>query len=103
VTFHIVCLGWVFFASGSVGRAVDVLTGVATQWSTPVTDLTPLLVLTVAAVIAAQYLPARVGTQLAAVAHRARPALQAVAFGAALVPILALGPTTVPAFLYYRF
>ena len=102
-TFHIVCLGWVFFAGGSIGRAVDVLTGIAGNWTVPVTSLTPLLLLTIGWLIAAQYLPTGVGQRLVAWSHRTRPALQGAAFAAALVPLLALAPTTVPAFIYYRF
>jgi D-alanyl-lipoteichoic acid acyltransferase DltB (MBOAT superfamily) len=103
VTFHIVCLGWVFFASGSIGRAVDVLTGIATQWRQPVTLVTPLLLLAVATVIAAQYLPTRVGEWARMQALRVPAVAQAAMVAAGLVPVLAMAPTTVPAFIYYRF
>jgi D-alanyl-lipoteichoic acid acyltransferase DltB (MBOAT superfamily) len=103
VTFHIVCLAWVFFAAGSVGGAGDVLAALATNWTLPVTTVTPLLVLVVAAVLAAQYLPTDVGARLAAVAVRAQPAAQAAALAVALVVILSLAPDTVPAFIYFRF
>lgn len=103
VTFHIVCLGWVFFAAGSVHRGVDVLAAIATNWSTPVDLLTPLLFVTVVGLIAMQYLPSTWSRPVAARAARLRPALQSVGFAAALVPILSLAPATVPAFIYYRF
>jgi D-alanyl-lipoteichoic acid acyltransferase DltB (MBOAT superfamily) len=102
-TFHVVCLGWVFFATGSVGRAIDVLTGIATQWSQPVTSVTPLLLLAVAAVIAAQYLPVRVGDWARTQALRVPAIAQAAVVAVGLVPVLAMAPTTVPAFIYYRF
>jgi D-alanyl-lipoteichoic acid acyltransferase DltB (MBOAT superfamily) len=102
-TFHVVCLGWLFFASGSIHRAADVLSALTTNWSTPVTMLTPLLVVTVVGMLALQYLPGSLRTWSAAYVERVRPALQSVGFAAALVPILALAPATVPAFIYYRF
>lgn len=103
VTFHLVCLGWVFFGTATIGRATDLLTALATNWTLPVTQLTPLLLLAVAAVVAAQYLPSRPAERLFARAAGLHPAAQAAAFAIATVPILALGPTTVPAFIYYRF
>lgn len=102
-TFHIVCLGWVFFASPSVSSAATMLRDLATNWSSPVSLLTPLLLLAVAAVIGLQYLPDRWGERLLERVERWSPALQAAAMGAASVPILAMAPTTVPAFIYYRF
>ena len=103
VTFHIVCLGWVFFASPSLATAGDLLARIATHWSISASLVTPLLVATVAGVIAMQYLPKQPLARLAALAGRARPAVQALAFAVASVPVLALAPSTVPAFIYYRF
>jgi D-alanyl-lipoteichoic acid acyltransferase DltB (MBOAT superfamily) len=103
VTFHIVCLGWVFFASGSVSSALRLLRGLVTQWTTPVSSVTPLLVLTVAGVVALQYVPATATGRLASYSARLRPVAQALAFAAAGVVVLALAPTTVPAFIYVKF
>ena len=103
VTFHIVCLGWVFFGTTTIGRATDLLSALATNWRGPVTQVTPLLLLAVAVVIGAQYLPRRLPERLFAWGAALHPVAQATAFALASVPILAMGPTTVPAFLYYRF
>jgi len=102
-TFHIVCLGWIFFAAHTIGGGVDVLNGLVRNWTLPLTTVTPLLLLTVAGTIAAQYIRTGVGERLKKAAQQARPAAQAVGFAVALTPILALAPTTVPAFIYYRF
>ena len=102
-TFHIVCLGWIFFAAHTIGGGVDVLSGLVRNWTLPLTTVTPLLLLTVAGTIAAQYIRTAVGERLKKAAQQARPAAQAVGFAVALTPILALAPTTVPAFIYYRF
>ena len=103
VTFHLVCLGWVFFGTSTVGRAITLLEALATNWRLPVTDVTPLLVLTIAAVLVAQYLPRRWGGLLLTRAAALPPVTQAAAFALASVPILAMAPTAVPAFIYYRF
>jgi alginate O-acetyltransferase complex protein AlgI len=88
-TFHIVCLGWVFFAAQSVGGGVDVLSGIGRNWSKPITLVTPLLLLTVAAVVAAQFLPQGIGRQALDRLRGARLAVQGAAFAAVLTPILA--------------
>ena len=102
-TFHIVCLGWVFFASPSLSDAAALLDGLFTNWTLPVTLITPLLVLAIAVVLGMQYVPKGLGRQLSAWAARRSLVFQGVAFAAASVPILAMAPTTVPAFIYYRF
>src|SRR5690606_38475879 len=58
-TFHVVCLGWVFFRADSLAGAVDVLTRLGTGWGDPAPLVTALLVATIAAVVAAQLLPRR--------------------------------------------
>ncbi len=103
VTFHVVCLGWVFFAAGSVGDAGTYLHSLATNWSGPSGLLTPLLLLTVLAVVAAQYVPAGATQWVTQRVARASAPVLAAGFAGALVVIAALAPTTVPAFLYFRF
>jgi alginate O-acetyltransferase complex protein AlgI len=103
VTFHIVCVGWVFFASPSLHGAGQVFHGVIANWDLPVTLFTPLLVLAVAAVVAAQYVPENLGTAVLGWAYRQRPIWQGLGFAVASIPILAMAPTTIPAFIYYRF
>lgn len=96
-TFHVVCLGWVFFAAGSVGDALDVLRGIATRWPAPVEALSPLLFATVLGVVLLQYV------RVPRLREPPPAAAYAALFALALVPILALAPTTVPAFIYFRF
>lgn len=103
VTFHIVCLGWVFFATPSLHTAWQLLRGLVTGWSTPATLLTPLLILGIAAVIAVQYVPTARVERAVAAARGWPPVAQALAFAVATIPVLAMSPTTIPAFIYYRF
>jgi len=103
ITFHVVCVGWVFFATPSLTTAGDMLRGVVTNWHTPTTLITPLLILGIVAVLVAQYVPGRLYEWVTTWARELNPVAQGAAFTAAMVPILAMAPTTVPAFIYYRF
>jgi alginate O-acetyltransferase complex protein AlgI len=102
LTFHVVCLAWIFFRADSVGTAFTVLGRLVTGGgSAPLLTLPVLLA--VAAGIGVQYLPAGVVGQLAARFSRLAPALQGTAVAAALVGIGVLGPQGVSPFIYYRF
>src|SRR5690606_1874652 len=56
VTFHVVCLGWVFFRSPSFGTALDVLGRLLEPASVA---LNPVVVVTVVLMLAAQLVPPR--------------------------------------------
>ena len=102
LTFHVVCLAWIFFRADSVGTALTVLGRLVTGGG-PAPLLTLPVLLAVAGGIAVQYLPAGVVGQLAARFSRLAPALQGTAVAAALVGIGVLGPQGVSPFIYYRF
>jgi alginate O-acetyltransferase complex protein AlgI len=102
LTFHVVCLAWIFFRADSVGTAFTVLGRLVTGGG-PAPLLTLPVLLAVAAGIGVQYLPAGVVGQLAARFSRLAPALQGTAVAAALVGIGVLGPQGVSPFIYYRF
>lgn len=101
VTFHLVCVGWVFFRADSLDAAVEVfgrIVGGAGEVA-----VNPVVVLVVALMLAAQHVPAAtVGRARAVVA-----AWPVVAQGAALAFVLlvvdALGPTGVAPFIYFQF
>jgi D-alanyl-lipoteichoic acid acyltransferase DltB (MBOAT superfamily) len=102
VAFHVVCLGWVFFASDSLSTAALVLRRLVTEWhgtsAVPVTAVALLL-----AVLVAQLLPRRVTAPALAVFLRLGVVGASVALAVALLVIDALGPTGVAPFIYYRF
>jgi D-alanyl-lipoteichoic acid acyltransferase DltB (MBOAT superfamily) len=102
LTFHVVCLAWIFFRADSVGTAFTVLGRLVTG-AGPAPLLTLPVLLAVAGGIGVQYLPAGVVGQLAARFSRLAPALQGTAVAAALVGIGVLGPQGVSPFIYYRF
>jgi len=102
VTFHIVCLGWVFFRADTFSTAITMLTRVFTAWgSFPL--VTPLVVLAIAVGIGLQFLPRGAGERVVAGFTHLRPALQGVAVGVVLFVITAMGPQGVAPFIYYQF
>jgi len=103
VTFQFVCLAWVFFRATSVSNAFDLLGRLFTGWSTVSTLITPLLVLTILAVVLIQQIPARFGDQLVTRISETHLAIQVGIGAAVLLVISTLGPTGVAPFIYYRF
>jgi D-alanyl-lipoteichoic acid acyltransferase DltB (MBOAT superfamily) len=101
-TFHFVCLGWVFFRAPSFGRAMEVLIRLLTGWGQPST-VTWLLVGTIAAALAVQYLPKELGARAMALASDLPVGVLAAGFGALLVVIDLLGPAGVAPFIYFQF
>ncbi len=102
VTFHIVCLGWVFFRAESFGNAFSLLWRLVA--APGIGDaVTPMLVFVIAAMIASQFVPTDVVSRAQAVFSRSMPALQAVALAVGLLIIDALGPEGVPPFIYFQF
>jgi alginate O-acetyltransferase complex protein AlgI len=101
-TFHLVCLGWVFFRATSVGAGFAMLARLFTAWgSAPL--VTPLVLLAVAVGIGMQYVPRNLGDRVVVAFTRMRPALQGVALAVVLFVITAMGPQGVAPFIYYNF
>jgi len=100
-TFQYVCLGWVFFNASSFTNAIEVLGRLAHPGPSPL--VTPLLVLTVAFILAAQFVPRPTVEWVQSKFSRANMVLQAGALGAGLLVITTLGPTGVAPFIYYKF
>jgi hypothetical protein len=102
VTFHLVCLGWVFFRADSFGVAAQMLGRLGTAFG-PAPAVTPLLVLVIAGTIALQYLPKELPALVQDRFSQLRPAAQGVALAGALFLITTLGPQGVAPFIYFRF
>jgi len=101
ITFHIVGLAWVLFRADSFGLAWDFFTALATA---PLggTD-NPMVALVVAAGIAAQLLPSRIGLRLQLIYARMDPTLQSIGFGGWIFLASRLGPEGVAPFIYFQF
>jgi D-alanyl-lipoteichoic acid acyltransferase DltB (MBOAT superfamily) len=102
VTFHIVCLGWIFFRADSLSSAVTIIERLFTAWGrAPL--VTPLVVLAIAVGIGTQYVPSDVVVRAQRVFSRQRLPVQGAILGAVLLVITTLGPQGVAPFIYYRF
>jgi len=102
LTFHVVCLAWIFFRADSVATAFSLLGRLVTGGG-PASLVTVPVVLAIAAGIGVQYVPAGTVARLTARFAQLRPAFQGGVAAAALVGIGVLGPQGVAPFIYYRF
>jgi len=102
VTFHVVCLAWVFFRAESFSTALDLL-GRLGDFTGGSGIVTPLLLLTIVASIASQFVPADWVRTAEDRFVRAGWAVQGVALGIGLVIVDVLGPEGVAPFIYFQF
>jgi D-alanyl-lipoteichoic acid acyltransferase DltB (MBOAT superfamily) len=102
VTFHVVCLGWIFFRSDSLASARDLIAGL-TQWSARTELVTPTVVAAVGLAVLYQLVPRSLPSSVTALFARLGPVPQGALIGAGVAGITYLGPSGVPPFIYYRF
>ena len=107
VTFHIVCLGWIFFRSESFERAFELLGRLFTGWGdvpalAPSVPVAWLLVLIIGSLLA-QLAPPGLGLRLQAAFSEAGIVVQTALLVAALFAIDYLGPSGVAPFIYFQF
>ncbi|HCB33853.1 MAG TPA: acyltransferase [Acidimicrobiaceae bacterium] len=104
VTFHVVCLAWVFFRAEGLGRAFDVLGRVAAfDLGGGAGVLSPLVALTVVLALASQFVPAGWLAQFDEALTDRGWLVQGVVIACSLVAIDALGPDGVSPFIYFQF
>ncbi|HET7235182.1 MAG TPA: MBOAT family O-acyltransferase [Actinomycetota bacterium] len=101
VTFHLVCLGWVFFRSDSMGSAFELLGRLFAPGSLEV--VTPLVLIAIVGMLVVQYLPSEPALRVRVVFSRLAPVLQGAALALVLFAITTLGPQGVTPFIYFRF
>ena len=102
VTFHVVCLGWIFFRSDSIGTAFDVLGGIFGA-SAPSPLVTGVAVTVIALMLLSQLVPPGVMTEGERRFAALRPLPQAALLAGALTVIDVLGPDGVAPFIYFQF
>ncbi|MGB4863781.1 MAG: MBOAT family O-acyltransferase [Tepidiformaceae bacterium] len=102
MTFHVVCLAWIFFRAETFGTAWEMLERMVTAWD-GTGALTPLLLLVIAGSIAAQFLPSKLSVSLQLSFSRLAPVAQAATLAVGLVMIDALGPEGIAPFIYFQF
>jgi alginate O-acetyltransferase complex protein AlgI len=103
LTFQFVSLGWLFFNASSMSNAFEMLGRLVSGWGQASPLVTPLLVCTIVAMLAVQFVPSRFVDQGVAWFGRATAPVQVVLLGLTLLVITTLGPTGVQPFIYYRF
>ena len=101
VTFHVVCLAWVFFRAPSFGVALTVLAGLGGGAST--VPLSPTVPLLVAAVLLVQHVPDGPRTRLAAAWDALPVPVHVVTLAMILVALDVFGPDGVTPFIYFQF
>jgi D-alanyl-lipoteichoic acid acyltransferase DltB (MBOAT superfamily) len=102
LTFHVVCLAWIFFRADSVGTAFDVLGGMVTgSGAAPL--VTTLALVTIALAILSQLVPPTAVHGMQRRFTALAPAAQVALLAAALTVIDVLGPDGVAPFIYFRF
>ncbi len=102
VTFHFVCLGWIFFRADSISDAGDICWRILTNWG-GVDAVGPLYLVVVIAALAVQYVPPLIGHQLEAAFSRVPAMGQALALALWFAMVVALAPTGVSPFIYFQF
>jgi len=102
ITFHVVCLAWIFFRAETFDVAWEMVWRLLTAWG-DADAVTPLLLLVIAGSIAAQFLPGQLSSRLQLSFSRLAPAAQAATLALGLVMIDTLGPEGVAPFIYFQF
>jgi hypothetical protein len=102
VTFHVVCLAWVFFRAETPGDAFELLWRlISAPGSGPVVK--PMLLFVIVAMIASQFVPSDAVDRLQARFSLLPFIAQGAALGVGLLVIDALGPVGVAPFIYFQF
>ena len=103
ITFHIVCLGWIFFRADSFGRAGQLIERLFTAWGQPSPLVSTSVLLAILVGVGGQYIRPGVLSAVLGGFQRLPRAGQAACLAAGLVVVDALGPPGVAPFIYFRF
>ena len=102
VTFHVVCLAWVFFRAESLGDAFAVIGGIVAG-TQPDELVTPLLLGTIGLMLASQFVPPTAVRRWEERFAALGPGWQVVGVTCVLSLIDVLGPDGVAPFIYFQF
>lgn len=101
VTFHLVCLGWVFFRAESVGDAFIVLGRLGAPGGAELVTAGVLVLLAIG--IGFQYVPKHLGARVEPALARVSPVAVGAVLGVGLLAVDALGPEGIAPFIYFQF
>jgi alginate O-acetyltransferase complex protein AlgI len=102
ITFHFVCIGWVFFRAINFETAVQLLTRSLTAWG-PAPLVTGALVVVIFGALALQYIPDHLSQRLELAYARLPLPAQGAALGIIFALTVALGPKGIAPFIYFQF
>jgi alginate O-acetyltransferase complex protein AlgI len=102
LTFQVICLAWVFFRAPNFSQAMAVLGRLFSGGGSSAL-VTPLLIGTILAMLASQFVPPRIPKRATEAFARTAPAVQAVALAVGLVLVDGLGPAGIAPFIYFQF
>jgi alginate O-acetyltransferase complex protein AlgI len=102
VTFHVVCLGWIFFRAQDFNAALQVIAQLA-AWRGGPAVLTPFTALLIALGLAINWAPSTWLERLAKAAARLPAPAYGVALGLAILMVDAQRPVGVAPFIYFQF
>jgi D-alanyl-lipoteichoic acid acyltransferase DltB (MBOAT superfamily) len=103
VTFHVVCLAWIFFRAESLGAAFDILGRIVAGGGPAPTLVTAVALATIGIALLVQLLPSGATLPVKQALTRLSPAAQVGALVMTLTAIDAFGPDGVAPFIYFRF
>ncbi len=103
VTFHVVCLAWVFFRADGLGTVFAVLGRLVSGSWTAAPALSGSVLLAMLAGFCVQYLPKDATSRLQLAFSRASVAAQGAALASLLVLVDTFGNQGVAPFIYFRF
>jgi D-alanyl-lipoteichoic acid acyltransferase DltB (MBOAT superfamily) len=102
LTFNFVCFAWIFFRAPNFTTATDVI-GRLFSGSGTSALVTPLLIITVVGMLASQFVPERIPSQVTERFAQLAPVVQIVALGVGIALVDALGPEGIAPFIYFQF
>lgn len=102
ITFHVVCLAWIFFRAENLEIALAYLAGFA-NWSEPTQYMQPFLVFLVAGSLLAHFLPSGLITRSAEWLGRHGALVHGAALGFGILLIESIAPEGVAPFIYFQF
>jgi D-alanyl-lipoteichoic acid acyltransferase DltB (MBOAT superfamily) len=102
VTFHVVCLGWIFFRSENLDAALGFLSGLG-RWDQGRMSAQPFALVLIALGLGLHFLPKQALDRASVSLLRLPAPAYGLAFGAAILVLDAMRPAGVPPFIYYQF
>jgi alginate O-acetyltransferase complex protein AlgI len=103
ITFHIVCIAWIFFRAKKLDLATSMIWRLFAGWGDPTALITPLLVVTIVLMLAAQFVPERVMEVAQVRASHLPVVAQGLGLAFCFFLIQQLAPIGVQPFIYFQF